>query len=55
MSSAPYYSEPAPTKSIVPMWVKNIPFLLMHLACFLVYPDDCTDRSCHNNYLVQYY
>src|SRR4249920_3099311 len=37
MSSATYYSEPAPTKSFVPMWVKNIPFLLMHLACLGVF------------------
>jgi len=40
MSSAAYYSEPPPTKSVVPMWVKNIPFLLMHLACFLVFLPD---------------
>lgn len=40
MSSATYYSEPMPTKSFIPMWVKNIPFLLMHLACFLVFLPD---------------
>ncbi|HQR08997.1 MAG TPA: fatty acid desaturase [Gemmatales bacterium] len=40
MSSAAYYSEPPPTKSVIPMWVKNIPFLLMHLACFLVFLPD---------------
>lgn len=40
MSSATYYNEPAPTKSFVPMWVKNIPFLLMHLACLGVFLPD---------------
>lgn len=40
MSSAAYYSEPPPAKSLIPLWVKNIPFLLMHLACFLVFLPD---------------
>lgn len=38
MSASPaYYEEPVGPPSRLPMWVKNVPFLLMHLACFLVF------------------
>lgn len=38
MSASPaYYEEPVGPPSRFPMWVKNVPFLLMHLACFLVF------------------
>ncbi|MFT3881697.1 MAG: fatty acid desaturase [Gemmatales bacterium] len=40
MSNVAYYSEPPPTKSFVPLWVKNVPFILMHLACFAVFLPD---------------
>jgi stearoyl-CoA desaturase (delta-9 desaturase) len=41
MSSALGYYEPPPAKpDLFPMWLKNIPFLLMHLACLLVFLPD---------------
>ena len=38
MSSAPGYYEPPPAKpDWYPVWMKNIPFILMHVACLLVF------------------
>jgi stearoyl-CoA desaturase (delta-9 desaturase) len=39
-ASLSYYEPPAEKPSSFPSWVKNIPFLLMHLACFLVFLPD---------------
>lgn len=39
-ASLGYYEAPPEKPSSVPMWVKNVPFLLMHLACFLVFLPD---------------
>jgi stearoyl-CoA desaturase (delta-9 desaturase) len=39
-ASLSYYEPPAEKPSSFPSWVKNVPFLLMHLACFLVFLPD---------------
>lgn len=35
-----YYEPPAEKPSKLPMWVKNVPFILMHVACLLVFLPD---------------